>query len=211
MIEITKSAQKYFGRLIAQQEMDDIGLHLTVLKPGTPLASCDLQFHVPGQSGEKELEFNYDEFKLYVPAGSEQWLEKAKIDFEESKAGGQLTIKAPGIKGTKPKDSAELAEKVAWVLEAEINPGLASHGGMVSLEQITDKYEVILRFGGGCHGCGMANVTLQGPMLPCKRVSTRHLKSISRRLRLLSTPPTTPPEIILITSNPGNVIVGRLI
>jgi Fe/S biogenesis protein NfuA len=161
MIEITKSAQKYFGRLIAQQDMDDIGLHLTVLKPGTPLASCDLQFHVSGQSGEKELEFNYDEFKLYVPAGSEQWLEKAKIDFEESNAGGQLTIKAPGIKGTKPKDSAELAEKVAWVLEAEINPGLASHGGMVSLEQITDKYEVILRFGGGCHGCGMANVTLQ--------------------------------------------------
>jgi len=161
MIEITKSAQKYFGRLIAQQEMDDIGLHLTVLKPGTPVASCDLQFHVPGQSGEKELEFNYDEFKLYVPAGSEQWLEKAKIDFEESKAGCQLTIKAPGIKGTKPKDSAELAEKIARVLEAEINPGLASHGGMVSLEQITDKTEVILRFGGGCHGCGMANVTLQ--------------------------------------------------
>ena len=70
MIEITKSAQKYFGRLIAQQEMDDIGLHLTVLRPGTPLASCDLQFHVPGQSGEEELEFNYDEFNLYVPTGS---------------------------------------------------------------------------------------------------------------------------------------------
>lgn len=161
MIEITKSAQKYFGRLIAQQDMDDIGLHLTVLKPGTPLASCDLQFHVPGQSGKQELEFNYDEFKLYVPAGSEQWLEQAKIDFEESKAGGQLTIKAPGIKGSKPKDSAELAEKIAWVLEAEINPGLASHGGMVTLEEITDKIEVVLRFGGGCHGCGMANVTLQ--------------------------------------------------
>jgi Fe/S biogenesis protein NfuA len=161
MIEITKNAQEYFGRLIAQQEMDDIGLHLSVLKPGTPLASCDLQFHVPGQSGEKELKFNYDEFNLYVPAGSEQWLDQAKIDFEKSDAGGQLTIKAPGIKGKKPKDSADLAEKVAWILEAEINPGLASHGGMVTLEEITDAKEVILRFGGGCHGCGMANVTLQ--------------------------------------------------
>jgi Fe/S biogenesis protein NfuA len=161
MIEITKNAQEYFGRLIAQQEMDDIGLHLSVLKPGTPLASCDLQFHVPGQSSEKELEFNYDKFNLYVPAGSEQWLDQAKIDFEKSDAGGQLTIKAPGIKGKKPKDSADLAEKVAWILEAEINPGLASHGGIVTLEEITDAKEVILRFGGGCHGCGMANVTLQ--------------------------------------------------
>ena len=161
MIEITKNAQEYFGRLIAQQEMDDIGLHLTVLKPGTPLASCDLQFHVAGQSGEKELTFNYDQFNLYVPESSERWLEEAKIDFEKSDAGGQLTIKAPGIKGTKPKDGADLSEKIAWVLEAEINPGLASHGGMVTLEQITDKIEVVLRFGGGCQGCGMANVTLQ--------------------------------------------------
>jgi Fe/S biogenesis protein NfuA len=161
MIEITKSAQEYFARLIAQQEMDDIGLHLSVLKPGTPLASCDLQFHVPGQSGAEEIEINYDQFNLYVPAGSERWLEEAKIDFEESDTGGQLTIKAPGIKGNKPADSADLAEKIAWVLEAEINPGLASHGGMVSLEQITAENEVVLRFGGGCHGCGQVNVTLQ--------------------------------------------------
>ena len=161
MIEITTSAQEYFGKLIEQQEMDDIGLHLTVLKPGTPLAACDLQFHVAGQSGEKELEFNYDQFNLYVPVSSERWLDNAKIDFEKSAAGGQLTIKAPGIKGTKPEDSADLADKVAWIIEAEINPGLASHGGIVSLELITDATEVVLRFGGGCQGCGMASVTLQ--------------------------------------------------
>jgi Fe/S biogenesis protein NfuA len=161
MIEITDSAQEYFGRLIAQQEMDDIGLHLTVLKPGTPLASCDLQFHVPGQSGEKELEFKYDQFNLYIPASCEEWLEEAKIDFEVTDAGGQLTIKAPGIKGKKPADSAELSEKIVWILEAEINPGLASHGGMVKLETITENNEVVLRFGGGCQGCGMVNVTLQ--------------------------------------------------
>ena len=98
MIEITKSAQEYFGRLIAQQEMDDVGLLLTVINPGSPLASCDLQFHVPGQSGSKELEFEYDQFNLYVPEDIEHWLENSKIDFENSDTGGQLTIKAPGLK-----------------------------------------------------------------------------------------------------------------
>ena len=161
MIEITQSAQEYFGRLIAQQEMDDVGLHLTVLNPGTPIASCDLQFHVPGQSGEKEIEFNYDGFNLYVAEGSEKWLEAAKIDFEKTDAGGQLTIKAPGIKGDKPDDSDSLETKVSWVLQSEINPGLASHGGQVTLEEITPENEVVLRFGGGCHGCGMVNETLQ--------------------------------------------------
>jgi len=161
MIEITESAQAYFGRLIAQQEMDDVGLYLTVVNPGTPIASCDLQFHVGGQSGGEEIEFNYDQFKLYIPAGSEHWLEEAKIDFEKSDAGGQLTIKAPGIKGDKPDDSESLETRINWVLQSEINPGLASHGGMVSLEMITPENEVVLRFGGGCHGCGMVNVTLQ--------------------------------------------------
>lgn len=166
MIEITESAQEYFAKLIAQQEMDDIGLHLSVLNPGTPNAACDLQFHVPGQSAadnsddlEKTLE--YGSFNLYVPHSSERWLTEAKIDFEKDDAGGQLTIKAPGIKGHKPDDDAGLMDKINWILEAEINPGLASHGGMVSLEQITPEMDVILRFGGGCHGCGMANVTLK--------------------------------------------------
>lgn len=166
MIEITESAQEYFSNLIAQQEMDDIGLHLSVLNPGTPNAACDLQFHVPGKtaansSGDPEKTFAYDSFNLYVPHNSERWLTDAKIDFEKDDTGGQLTIKAPGIKGHKPEDDSGLMEKINWILEAEINPGLASHGGMVSLEQITEEMDVILRFGGGCHGCGMANVTLK--------------------------------------------------
>lgn len=163
MIEITPSAQEYFARLIAQQEMDDIGLHISVLNPGTPNAACDLQFHVPGQNGSSEAEqtFAYDSFNLYVPVSSERWLKEAKIDFEKDDAGGQLTIKAPGIKGNKPEDDADLADRINWILEAEINPGLASHGGKVGLEEITAKKDVVLRFGGGCHGCGMVSVTLK--------------------------------------------------
>ena len=166
MIEITDSAQEYFAKLITQQEMDDIGLHLSVLNPGTPNAACDLQFHVPGQSagngsGGPEKTFEYESFNLYVPDSSERWLTDAKIDFEKDDAGGQLTIKAPGIKGHKPEGDAGLIDKINWILTSEVNPGLASHGGMVSLEQITPEMDVILRFGGGCHGCGMANVTLK--------------------------------------------------
>ena len=60
-----------------------------------------------------------------------------------------------------PAEDADLSERVAWVLETEINPGLASHGGMVALDRITQDKEVMLSFGGGCHGCGMADVTLK--------------------------------------------------
>ena len=47
------------------------------------------------------------------------------------------------------------------MLENEINPQLASHGGRVALEELTADGAVVLRFGGGCHGCGMVDVTLK--------------------------------------------------
>jgi len=51
---------------------------------------------------------------------------------------------------------------VRYVIESEINPQLASHGGRVSLREVTGEGVVVLQFGGGCHGCGMVDATLRG-------------------------------------------------
>nr|MCH9821378.1 NifU family protein [Gammaproteobacteria bacterium] len=44
---------------------------------------------------------------------------------------------------------------------SQINPSLASHGGMVSLIEIVEDNVAVLQFGGGCQGCGMVDVTLK--------------------------------------------------
>jgi Fe/S biogenesis protein NfuA len=161
MINITDTAQQYFHRLIEQQDDEDLALRISVNHAGTPGASCDLQFCPGGHNMPDDLELDFNGFKMYVARASEQWLEKAEIDFEEDATGGQLTIKAPGIKGSEPGKEASLEDRVAWLLETEINPALASHGGRVALVEITAEKEVVLQFGGGCHGCGMADVTLK--------------------------------------------------
>ena len=161
MIEITPTAQSYFQRLIEQQDEEDLGLRITVNHAGTPGAGCDLQFCPRGQSMDDDIVVEFEGFNLYVARASEPWLEKAEIDFEEDDTGGQLTIKAPGIKGSEPGKEATIADRVAWLLETEINPALASHGGRVGLVEVTDANEVILQFGGGCQGCGMADVTMK--------------------------------------------------
>ena len=74
--------------------------------------------------------------------------------------GGQLTIRAPNSRLPRVSDDSPLEDKINYVLHSEINPGLAAHGGMVSLEDLTDDVAV-LRFGGGCQGCGMVDVTLK--------------------------------------------------
>ncbi len=161
MISISETAQQYFQRLIDQQDEEGLGLRISVNHAGTPGAGCDLQFCPLGQTMPDDRVVDFGGFKLYVASASEQWLENAEIDFEEDSTGGQLTIKAPGIKGSEPSGEAPLEERVNWLLETEINPALASHGGRVALVEITDLKEVVLQFGGGCHGCGMADVTLK--------------------------------------------------
>ena len=50
--------------------------------------------------------------------------------------------------------------KVQQVLDDMINPGVASHGGFVELLDVKDD-NVFIRMGGGCQGCGAADVTLK--------------------------------------------------
>jgi Fe/S biogenesis protein NfuA len=161
MITITQTAQNYFAHLIGQQEEAGLALRISVSHAGTPGASCDLQFCPAGHSQPDDRVVEFEGFRMYVARTSEAWLEKAEIDFEEDATGGQLTIKAPGIKGSEPPAGSALEERVNWLLETEVNPALASHGGRVKLVEITGKNEVVLQFGGGCHGCGMADVTLK--------------------------------------------------
>ena len=161
MIEISETAQRYFKQLIEQQDEEGLGLSLAVNHPGTPGASCDLQFSPQGQHQQGDHVVAYDGFKMFVSKASEPWLAEASIDFEADETGGQLTIKAPGIKGNAPSSTDSIETRVGWLLDTEINPALASHGGRVALLEVTEKMEVVLQFGGGCQGCGMVDVTLK--------------------------------------------------
>jgi len=57
-------------------------------------------------------------------------------------------------------DDDALYEQVAKVFDEQVNPMVARHGGKVELIDVQDAV-VMLRMGGGCQGCGMADVTLR--------------------------------------------------
>jgi Fe/S biogenesis protein NfuA len=161
MIHISESAQHHFRRLLQSQGADAAGIRITAVHPGTPRADARLEFCEAGDLAGDEWAVECEGFVLYVDAPSASFLEDAQIDYSSHATGGQLTIKAPRIKGQAPSENAGLVERVRWLIESEINPQLASHGGRVSLEEITAERVVVLRFGGGCHGCGMVDVTLK--------------------------------------------------
>lgn len=54
----------------------------------------------------------------------------------------------------------DLTWAIRDLLEQQINPALAQHGGWVELIDVK-KNNVFLRLGGGCQGCGAADITLK--------------------------------------------------
>ncbi len=161
MILVTDNATNHFANLIEQQDIPGLGLRLKALNPGLPSADVELTFCEPDDLEEDDHQQRCGSFSVYIDTQSYAWLENASIDFVRNDTGGQLTIKAPGLKGAAPAPDAALPERVQWLLDIEINPQIAAHGGRVALIEITPDNIVVLQFGGGCQGCGQASVTLQ--------------------------------------------------
>lgn len=160
MLTVTPDARDYFAKLLEDQP-EGTQLRLATSNPGTPAADVTLNFCPSGEQRPDDEAVDCGVFTLFVSTEGREALDGAMIDFESNATGGELSIRAPGLKGQAPGEDAPLHERVSWVLESRINPMVASHGGVVSLVDVTDENDVILRFGGGCHGCGMVDVTLR--------------------------------------------------
>ncbi|MFC4762060.1 NfuA family Fe-S biogenesis protein [Dyella koreensis] len=161
MIDISERAQQHFLRLLSQQGIDGLSIRLHVTSPGTPAANCELEFCEPHELTGREWTIECEGFLFHIDGDSASWLDGASIDYEPNLTGGQLNIRAPRIKGALPGMEAGLVERVRYVLEAEVNPRIAAHGGRISLLEVSADGVVVLQFGGGCHGCGMVDVTLK--------------------------------------------------
>jgi len=157
-MKVTELAHKKVLEVAEAQDRVGAGLRITVSNGGTAMAEFGLQFIDPEEIQTGDEVFDAGEFKVCWDKASAPFMEGASVDFIDELSGAGFKIDAPGA--YPPKPSGPLAEKVMKVIEERINPGLASHGGMIMLEGIKDN-NVFLRFGGGCQGCGMANVTLK--------------------------------------------------
>ncbi len=160
MITITEAAQSHFARLLESQEKGT-QIRVFVINPGTVTAECGVSYCPPDTVEPDDIEMKFDKLSAYTDKLSEPYLKDAEIDFVTDQLGSQLTLKAPNAKMRKVSEDAPLAERVEYLLQSQINPQLASHGGRVTLIEITEEGVAIVRFGGGCNGCSMVDVTLK--------------------------------------------------
>lgn len=163
-IKITESAQAYLAELLAKQDSKGIGVRIFVEYAGTPRAECCMSYCQPDEVDEDDLLIAYSAFNAYIDSPSIPYLHDAVIDYNKDRFGGQLTFRAPNSKVPQVGENASIEERINYVLQAEINPQLASHGGHVELLEVIEDEAgktAVLKFGGGCQGCSAVDVTLR--------------------------------------------------
>ena len=160
-MKITESAQEYLIELLANQGQFTMGIKVEVLEPGTPRGETVIAYATEEDNLKNyRLEEGYD-FKVFLDEKTLCYMEGAVVDYSPDRFGGTLTIRTPAAKVPNLEKDATIEQRINYVLYSEINPALASHGGEVSLHEVVNKNTAVLRFGGGCQGCGMVDVTLK--------------------------------------------------
>ena len=161
IITITNTAEDYLSNLIAEKNDPGTAVRVFISDPGTPNAETCLAYCKPGEVVPSDVLISMSKLSVYVEERSIPFLVDAEVNYDVDNFGGQLTIKAPNARLPNVSDDSPLEDRVNYIIYNEINPMLESHGGVVSLAEITDDMYAILQFGGGCQGCGMVDVTLK--------------------------------------------------
>ncbi|MFH1754457.1 MAG: NifU family protein [Candidatus Latescibacterota bacterium] len=110
---------------------------------------------------------DYIDVVIGKPKNWEEFAPQVATTIREQIATGKPPV-SPSIKENLPSPD-KLRERVSEILDRDVNPSISSHGGFVKLLDVKGN-TLFLEFGGGCQGCGMANVTL-------KYGVERHLRS----------------------------------
>ena len=160
-ITITDAAHDYLDDLLSKQNIKGIGIRVFITQPGTQYAETCIAYCNPGEEKPEDTALGLRNFIVYIDRFSESFLEDAVVDYATDRMGGQLTIKAPNAKVPSVGADSPINDRINYYLQTEINPGLASHGGQVSFISVVDDGIAVLKFSGGCQGCGQADVTLR--------------------------------------------------
>ena len=157
MLTMTEAAAQKFLEAAEAEGRKGHGLRVIVSGGGTQQPEFSLSFVSPDETADDDVVVD-GKIKVYIDPQSARWLEDASIDYVDGLEESGFKIDAP--KSGIPRPSGPLAEKVQQAIQEKINPSIAAHGGVISLVAVEDG-TAYLRFGGGCQGCGMVNVTLK--------------------------------------------------
>lgn len=155
MITITDAAKTKILELMKGEKEQNLALRVAIQGRGPGGWQTALNFVGQDEKAKDDNVVDAGGFSVYIDPKSAENLKGASIDFVEQAYQSGFKIENPNPLWTDP-----IAKAVQEVLDQKVNPQVSGHGGFISLLDVKDGTAYIT-MGGGCQGCGMANVTLK--------------------------------------------------
>ncbi len=167
-IIITNNALNYLNIHIDS----DLNLitYISVIYPLTKYAHVNITFCKKNDLNDKDIEIYTTNIKIFIENKSIALLEDAIIDIKDDK----LIINAPNIYNN--NNIINIKDKIKNLFENEINVILSQHGGFIELIDIIKNNTLIIKFHGGCQGCGMVDSTLNNYI---EKIVKKHFPQIT--------------------------------
>ncbi len=173
VISITDEARGVVVDALAQEPNgSELGLFIEVRGIEAGKFAYDLYFQATADVSDDDAVVTDGDVKVVVPAASIERLKGARLEWSTDNGGGLVMVNpnvpsasevAPGVPEHVVAQGLEgpLAIRVVEVLEREVNPSIASHGGRADLVAIDEANGIAyLALSGGCQGCAMSRMTL---------------------------------------------------
>ena len=154
-IDISRKAQDHIKKFINASSEKIQGVSIIIETKTERKANYSIQFIELSDTPAENISIDFENIPVLVSKEVIPYLEGTEVDLNDK---GELEAFNPSMSITEISGSVE--EQIQHVLDEEVNPMVASHGGVVSLLEVKD-HNVYLEFGGGCQGCGMIDVTLK--------------------------------------------------
>ena len=160
MLTFTDHAREMVRAFMSEGEHEALRIGID----GSPLAPrFELTLVNRTDRRDDESEVEVGDFAVLVASASMDQLEGATVDFVErvNESGFEVRPRPGAGSTTVPSTpSGPLAQRVREVLDSQVNPSIAAHGGQIDLVNVEDT-EVYLEMSGGCQGCAMSRMTLR--------------------------------------------------
>ena len=163
LLVVTAAAREKILEIRAREpEPDALALWLEVSGVRNAAYTYDMYFQRLDEAGPDDSVQRDSDVSVVVPQDSVDKVRGATLDL----SGADMAVRNPnspspavGAGHPSAELSGDVAQRVVQVLDDQINPAIAAHGGRAELVAVEDGI-AYLRLGGGCQGCGMATVTL---------------------------------------------------
>ena len=167
----------------AEGDAEALALWVEVTGASNDSYTYDIYFQARRDAAEGDAVDEDGGLSVVIPELSVPRLRGARLDYSDDGEGGLVILNPnspPLAEDVVPETaelSSELAQRIIDVLESEVNPSIAMHGGRADLVGV-DQLTAYLRLSGGCQGCGLARVTLSQGIEVALREAVPELVSV---------------------------------